>query len=125
MTGSENLIKSITSGRTLTVFLDGEIDHHNARQIRSRIDTKVYIQRPDELILDLSRVNFMDSSGLGLILGRYTKAVEMGIDFKVANPNPQIKRILDLAGTERLIKIESGVGQSSGGGYYASQKNVL
>ena len=41
------------------------------------------------------------------ILGRYTKAVEMGISFKVANPTPQIKRILDLAGTERLIKIES------------------
>lgn len=67
----------------------------------------MFIQRPDELILDLSRVSFMDSSGLGLILGRYTKAVEMGIRFKVANPTPQIKRILDLAGTERLIKIES------------------
>ena len=67
----------------------------------------VYIQRPDELILDLSRVSFMDSSGLGLILGRYTKAVELGILFKVQNPTPQIRRILDLAGTERLIKIES------------------
>ena len=100
-------IKSITSGKTLTVFLEGDVDHHNARQIRSRIDTKVYIQRPDELVLDLSRVNFMDSSGLGLILGRYTKAVELGIRFKVANPTPQIKRILDLAGTERLIKIEN------------------
>ena len=50
----------------------------------------------------------MDSSGLGLILGRYTKAVEMGILFKIANPTPQIKRILDLAGTERLIKVENG-----------------
>ena len=89
------------------MFLDGDIDHHRARQIRSRIDTKVYIQRPDELILDLSRVAFMDSSGPGLILGRYAKAVELGITFKVANPTPQIKRILDLAGTERLIKIES------------------
>lgn len=107
MTGSENYIKSISSGKTLTVYLDGDIDHHNAREIRSRIDTKVFIQRPNELVLDLSRVNFMDSSGLGLILGRYTKAVEMGIEFKVANPNKQIKRILDLAGTERLIKIES------------------
>ncbi len=99
-------IKSITSGKTLTVYLDGDIDHHNARMIRSRIDTKIYIQRPDELILDLSRVCFMDSSGLGLILGRYTKAVELGIVFKVVNPTPQIRKILDLAGTERLIKIE-------------------
>lgn len=107
MTDNENIVKSISSGKTLTVFLDGDIDHHNAREIRGRIDTKVFIQRPDELILDLSRVSFMDSSGLGLILGRYTKAVEMGISFKVANPTPQIKRILDIAGTERLIKIES------------------
>lgn len=103
----ENNLRCISSGRTLTVFLEGDIDHHNARQIRSRIDTKVYIQRPDELTLDLSRVSFMDSSGLGLILGRYTKAVELGIVFKVQNPTPQIKRILDLAGTERLIKIET------------------
>jgi len=107
MTECEINVKSITSGRSLTVFLEGDIDHHNARQIRSRIDTKVFIQRPDELVLDLSRVSFMDSSGLGLILGRYTKAVELGINFKVANPTAQIKRILDLAGTERLIKIES------------------
>ncbi len=107
MTEQDFSMKSITAGQTLTVFLEGDIDHHNARLIRSRIDTKVYIQRPDELILDLSQVSFMDSSGLGLILGRYTKAVELGITFKVANPTPQIKRILDLAGTERLIKIEN------------------
>lgn len=107
MTECEISVKSVTSEGTLTVFLEGDIDHHNARQIRSRIDTKIYIQRPDEVVLDLSRVAFMDSSGLGLILGRYTKAVELGIRFKVANPTPQIKRILDLAGTERLIKIEN------------------
>ncbi len=107
MNENENMIKSISSGKNLTIFIEGDIDHHNARQIRSRIDTKVFIQRPSELVLDLSRVSFMDSSGLGLILGRYTKAVELGIDFKVINPTPQIKRILDLAGTERLIKIEN------------------
>ena len=107
MNEPQKQLKSILSGRTLTVFLDGDIDHHSAREIRSRIDTKVFIQRPDELILDLSRVCFMDSSGLGLILGRYAKAAELGIRFKVANPTPEIRRILDLAGTERLIKIES------------------
>jgi len=103
----QDAVRSITSGKSLTIYLEGDIDHHSARRIRSRIDTKVFIQRPDELVLDLSRVCFMDSSGLGLILGRYAKAVEMGIAFKVANPNPEVRRILDLAGTERLIKIES------------------
>lgn len=103
----ESEIKSVMRGRSMIVLIEGDIDHHNARRIRSRIDTKLFVQRPDEMILDLSRVSFMDSSGLGLILGRYTKAVELGITFKVANPTPQIRRILDLAGTERLIKIES------------------
>ena len=107
MNAEQESLRSITSGKSLTIFLEGDIDHHSARRIRSRIDTKVFIQRPDELILDLSRVCFMDSSGLGLILGRYAKAVELGIAFKVANPNPEVRRILDLAGTERLIKIES------------------
>ncbi len=107
LTQEDAPLRTVSSGKTLTVFLEGDIDHHTARQIRSRIDTKVYIQRPDELILDLSRVCFMDSSGLGLILGRYAKAVELGIAFKVANPAPGVRRILDLAGTERLIKIES------------------
>ncbi len=122
MTEYENVLNCVLSGSTLTVYLDGDIDHHNARNIRSRIDTKILIQRPAELILDLSRVTFMDSSGLGLILGRYTKAVELGIMFKVANPTPQIRRILDLAGTERLIKIEKPEHTEyrktySGGGY--------
>ncbi len=106
-TASETALKSAVRGRTLTVYLDGEIDHHSAREIRSRIDTKVFIQRPDELILDLSRVGFMDSSGLGLILGRYAKTAELGIRFKVVNPTPEVRRILDLAGVERLIRIET------------------
>lgn len=107
MTECEDNLKSIVSGNTMTVFPEGDIDHHNARLVRSRIDTKMYIKRPEELILDLSRVTFMDSSGLGLILGRFSKAQELGIAFKVINPTPQIKRILDLAGAERLIRIES------------------
>ena len=110
----QDVLRSITSGRSLTIYLEGDIDHHSARRIRSRIDTKVFIQRPDEVILDLSRVCFMDSSGLGLILGRYAKAVEMGISFKVANPNPDVRRILDLAGTERLIKIENAYPKGAG-----------
>ena len=107
MNGEEDIVRSTASGKSLTIFLEGDIDHHRARRIRSRIDTKVYIQRPDEVVLDLSKVSFMDSSGLGLILGRYANAMELGIAFKVANPTPEIRRILDLAGTERLMKIES------------------
>lgn len=107
MQANENLLKSVTNRGTLVVYLEGDIDHHNARNARQKIDAKLFIQRPSELVLDLSKVSFMDSSGLGLILGRYTKAMELGIPFKVINPNRQIKKILDLAGLERMVKIEN------------------
>lgn len=103
----DNTLKSMTSDGTLIVYLEGDIDHHNARNARQKIDARLFAQRPRELALDLSRVSFMDSSGLGLILGRYTRAVELGIAFRVLNPNRQIKKILDLAGMERIIRIET------------------
>ena len=106
MTDNENIVKSISSGKTLTVFLDGDIDHHNAREIRGRIDTKVFIQRPDELILDLSRVSFMDSSGLGFIMGRYALVSKLGGSLALLNPNARVSRILSLSALERIIKTE-------------------
>ena len=100
-------VKLTFNDGTLCAYISGEIDHHNAKAARRRIDREMESCRPQRLVLDLSGVNFMDSSGLGLILGRFTKATELGIVFKVQNPTPQIKRILDLAGTERLVKIEN------------------
>ena len=106
MTGAQS-VASVTDHGVLTIYLEGDIDHHIAQSVRARIDTKLFVEKPDKLILDLSEVRFMDSSGLGLILGRYAKATERGIPCILANPNPPIRRILDLAGTERLIKIET------------------
>ena len=108
MTDNENIVKSISSGKTLTVFLDGDIDHHNARGIRAKIDEKLYLYRPKLVRLDVSNVSFMDSSGLGLILGRFTLARELGGELRVVNPSEGVSRILDLAGTSRLLTKERG-----------------
>ena len=56
--------------------------------------------------MDLSAVEFMDSSGLGLILGRYTLSNDLGAEFRIIKPSPSVSKILDLAGLERLMKIE-------------------
>ncbi len=90
----------------LVIKLAGEIDHHTAKGAREEIDTALYLYRPSTVIMDLAGVGFMDSAGLGLILGRYTKAKELGGRLIVANPEPSVDRILGLAGTQKLITIK-------------------
>lgn len=94
---------------TLYVKLNGDIDHHSAKYIREEIDRELYKYQPTTMIMDLSNVDFMDSSGLGLILGRYTKINMFGGVLKVANPSERIEEMLIMAGTDKLIPIEKGV----------------
>ena len=93
----------------MTAKIGCDIDHHRAKQIRERLDTCIFNCRPSALLLDLSSVDFMDSSGLGLILGRYNTACEMGCEFKIFSPSRGVKKILELAGIERIIKIEGDI----------------
>lgn len=90
----------------LTVTVKGEIDHHSARSARQKIDELLYYYRAKTVALDLSHITFMDSSGLGLILGRFTLARELGGVLRIVDPTDEVMRILNLAGTSRLIKIE-------------------
>ena len=99
-------IKIFYENNALTIKLLGEIDHHNARGVREAIDSKIFEKKPSLVILDLSMVDFMDSSGLGLILGRYTIVKDMEAEFKIYKPSYGVKKILELCGIERLIKIE-------------------
>ena len=94
------------SGYFLRVKLKGDIDHHSAVAIRSGVDTLLYRIRPRRLFLDLSGVDFMDSSGLGLIMGRYALMKEIGGDMVVTDPAAGVERVLKLAGLERMVRIE-------------------
>ncbi len=102
----DNCIETNLVGTELTIKISGEIDHHSARPLRQKIDEALYYYRSKSVALDLSDVAFMDSSGLGLILGRFTLARELGGDLRVVNPNECVSKVLELAGTGRLIKIE-------------------
>lgn len=93
-------------GCYLKIKLRGEIDHHTATTIRNAMDSEIYKKRPRGLILDMSSVGFMDSSGLGLIMGRYAVMKELGGEVVVQNPAPAIEKIMLLAGMERVVKIE-------------------
>ena len=90
----------------LRVTLGGEIDHHNAVSVRSEIDEKILLLRPRKIILDLSEIDFMDSSGIGLIMGRYTKMRAIGGELCVLDPNERILKIFKMAGLEKIVSIE-------------------
>lgn len=86
--------------------LSGEIDHHSAVMVRTEMDAEIQRQRPSKTVMDLSGIEFMDSSGLGLIMGRYALMQRQGGTLTVRNPNERIIRILEMAGFGRVISIE-------------------
>ena len=91
-------------GRAVAL-ISGEIDHHNASAARSEIDHYIVTALPKELAIDLGGITFMDSSGIGLILGRSKLMKECGGRLEIRNAQPYIKRVLKLAGIERIVKI--------------------
>lgn len=96
----------INEGDTMIVELNGEIDHHGIREVRESIDAQIDTAPPRTLALDMRGVSFMDSSGIGLVMGRYKIMSRYGGTVTILNPSPNIGRVLRLAGMDRLAKIE-------------------
>ena len=86
----------------LTARLSGEIDHHAAPDIRARIDARCESMRPSRLVLDFGGVTFMDSSGIGLIMGRYRCVSLLGGRLEVVNIPSSLKKIFVISGVETL-----------------------
>ena len=86
-------------------MLCGEIDHHSAKEMRSELDRFIISMQPPVLVLDFSGITFMDSSGIGLIMGRSKLMKECGGRLEVREPPAYIRRVLKLAGIERLVRI--------------------
>ncbi|MFR1792692.1 anti-sigma factor antagonist [Ruminococcus bicirculans (ex Wegman et al. 2014)] len=102
-------IKNYPSARTLVAEICGDIDHHTAKYFRGEIDKAIRSYNPLTLILDYSQVTFMDSSGIGLVMGRYKIMSEMDGEVIVASPPAYIRKVLQLAGIHRLTKIVTDI----------------
>ena len=89
----------------LRVVLHGEINRLSAAAMREAIDEKILELLPQNLVLDLADAPFMDSSGLGLIMGRYQRMQELGGTLTVANPSAEHQKIFKAAGLNKLVKI--------------------
>ena len=90
---------------TVIAEIGGEIDHHRAVSVRSQIDEALFARMPKRLVIDIGRVDFMDSSGLGLIMGRLAKAKEIDASLVLRNPSARVMRMLKMAGLDRVIQI--------------------
>ena len=90
----------------MTAHLLGEIDHHTARSIREEIDEKAGRSHPTRLVMDFRDVTFMDSSGIGLVMGRYALMQELEGELVVENMPEHIKKVMKLAGLDKIANIE-------------------
>ena len=90
------------TGEVVTAYLKGEIDHHSASEIRQTIDSAVELNMPSLLVLDFSAVSFMDSSGVGLILGRAELCEEIGSRIRLKGMSSAVMKIVRLSGVEKI-----------------------
>ena len=93
-------------GDGMVAFLTGEIDHHSAAYMRSHIDAAFVRLKPKTLTLDFSGVTFMDSSGVGLALGRYKKARELNCELILTGLSDRDKRMMKLSGMQKMEMVE-------------------
>lgn len=82
----------------LYAYLAGKIDHDAAQNLRIQLDDALLTRTPRTLVLDLGGVGFMDSSGVGLILGRQRCARSLGGTLRIQHAPEQLRRVLQLAG---------------------------
>ena len=94
----------MVSGNNLVISLNAELDHHLADEMREVIDDIIDKRGVDRVIIDFSKVDFMDSAGIGLIMGRYKKIRDIG-DICVVGINESIKRILLISGLHKIVDI--------------------
>ena len=93
------------SGHTLTAHLLGEIDHHSAKHLREQTDAMLFRTKPKILVLDFSEVRFMDSSGIGLIIGRAEAAGAIGARVHIFGLSGTLKKVARLSGIEKLKNV--------------------
>ena len=100
-------IKITSTPVRLTIALSGEIDHHNAAALRLEADEAIQSTLVSNIRLDFADVTFMDSSGIGFVLGRYRIAESFGANIEVVNLSGRLYSMMKLAGLEKLVTLKT------------------
>ena len=94
------------NGNTLTIRVPEELDHCSAEEIRLESDRLLVRSQIRQIVFDFSRTGFMDSSGIGMIMGRYRNIRLLGGTVKAVHVGEQVERILRISGIHKVIRIE-------------------
>ena len=90
----------------LIVFkITDEIDDHSVQMIRRRVDYEIERYMPKKIVFDFDSVTFMDSAGIGLIMGRYKFAKMLGASLELSNLTGSVKKIFEMSGILKLIPV--------------------
>ena len=103
-----------THNRMLTVALSGDIDHHRVKGLVQDLEREIDEVLPRQLIVDCAGITFMDSSGIGLVMGRYRLMQLAGGRLSVTGASERIQKIMRLAGLDRLHILEEAAADDGG-----------
>ena len=109
-------IQATTIDRNLLLELSGELDHPGARKALRELEQALDAALPRKLVLDLEGVTFMDSSGIGVVIGRCKNVRFSGGYVRAVNLNGQIRRIFKLSGLQKIIEVEQEETEGKGMG---------
>lgn len=99
------LLSMEVNNKNLIVKFKGELDHHSTEKARQKIDQYYFEENLNNIILDLRDLSFMDSSGIGLIMGRYKNALEKKGKLLLVSNNAYIDRIIKMSGLLKIIEM--------------------
>lgn len=98
-------MKYLVQENCLTIFLPNELDHHSAEDIRVNADRLIRENQIKCVIFDFENTDFMDSSGIGVLMGRYRLICLIGGEVWAVNVSHRMKKILMMSGVTRIIQI--------------------
>lgn len=98
-------VKFSNKGNILIVRLYGELDHHASEYVRRKIDNEMIKPTSKNIVFDLTNLSFMDSSGIGIIMGRYKIINKINGKVMIASSNAQILKLLEMSGIQKFIPI--------------------
>lgn len=94
--------------KSLIFVLTEDVDQHTSEKIRRKMDNEITRYMPRKILLDFNEVSFMDSAGIGLLIGRYKTSRLIGGTMEIVNATPAVKKVLEMSGVTRIIKITEG-----------------